>query len=174
MDNMLKYFMGNTSKEFHIRELARLAKKSPTTIAKELLALKKQGLLESSRKYNRMFYKADINNPAFRDMKIAYNIKNIRKSGLIEFLSKDNPEAIILFGSARKGDNSERSDIDIALVEPQKEEHNLEPYEKKLGHEIQIICITRKDISNMAVNNKEILNNIANGIVLEGFFELFR
>jgi len=171
--NILTYFL-KENREFHVRQLAKLEKKSPTTIAKYLEQYKKENLLTSSRRFNHLFYKANPDNPAFRDMKIAYNIEQIRISGLIDFLAKSNPEAIILFGSMRKGDNAKKSDIDIAVIEPGKEEINVAPYEKKLNHSIQLIQLAPKDIESLKANNKEFLNSIANGIVLYGFLELFR
>lgn len=171
--NIMRYFLKD-NKECHVRQLAKLEKKSPTTISKYLESYKKEGLLVSSRRFNHLFYKANMDNPAFRDMKIAYNIEQIRSSGLIEFLEKGCPEAIILFGSMRKGDNAEKSDIDIAVIEPEKEEPDVAPYEKKLNHGIQLIQLTPKDIESLKANNKEFLNSIANGIVLYGFLELFR
>ena len=53
-DKILEYFFEEPNKEFYVRELARLLKKSPTTISKYLLYLKREGLLTSSNKFIRL------------------------------------------------------------------------------------------------------------------------
>lgn len=175
MDDILDYFMKDIYREFHVRELARLAKKSPTTIAKQLETLKKKDFLTSSRRLGHLFYKANTENPAFRDLKIYHNIAAIRSSGLIDFLNEElgHPEAIVLFGSFSRGEDIARSDIDLAVIGFQEEELDLKDYEKKLGHEIQILILPKQKIAELKKKNKELLNNINNGIILSGFLDLF-
>jgi len=106
-------------------------------------------------------------------LKIPYNLRLIYESGIIGKIHKQVPEArtIVLFGSYRKGDDAEASDIDIAV----------EVLDNK---EIEIYEIGKMTIGyrkNVPVNvhvfsrNKIDLNlfvNIANGIILEGFLEV--
>jgi len=176
MDNTLTYFLKETSREFHVRQLAKLEKKSPTTISKLLNEYAKVGILKQSSRLNHVFYKANTENQKLKDMKISYNLELIRNSGLTSFLEKElnHPEAIVLFGSFRKGDDSEKSDIDIAVVSAIKKEINLAEFEKKLRHNLQLFILLPKDIESLKKSNPELLNNIANGIVLYGFLELFR
>ena len=56
----------------------------------------------------------------------------IKESGLLDFLV-DNffPDAIVLFGSASRGEDTEKSDIDLFLV-AEREEIELSGFEKKL------------------------------------------
>jgi hypothetical protein len=106
--------------------------------------------------------------------KICYNLSLIYESKLLSAIHDRirNPKVIILFGSYRKGDDNEKSDIDIAV--------------EVLGDEdIKIVELGvlpefgyRKDVPvNLYIfsRNKVDLNlfaNIANGIVLEGFLEV--
>ncbi|MFH1065887.1 MAG: nucleotidyltransferase domain-containing protein [Nanoarchaeota archaeon] len=176
MDNILTYFLKETSREFHVRRLAKLEKKSPTTISKILNIYAKEGILKQSSRLNHIFYKANMENQKLRDLKIYYNLKLIRNSGLTVFLEKElnHPEAIVLFGSFRKGDDIEKSDIDIVVISLVKKEINLTEFEKKLRHSLQLFILLPKDIESLKKSNPELLNNIANGIVLYGFLELFR
>ena len=175
MDKLLHSFFENSEKEYHIRELAKIVGKSPTTMSKYLDNLKRQGVLESNRKFNHLFYKA-ADNFKFKDLKFNYNIKKIRDSGLIEYLVENynHPEVISLFGSFRKAENFSESDIDLLIISPLKKELNFDKFEKKLGHKIQIFSYTKQSIEEMKIKNKELLNNFVNGYILYGYWEIFK
>lgn len=176
MDKLIGYFMKDTAREFHVRELAKRAKMSPTTVSKHLAKLKKDGLLISSRRLGHLFYKADTKSHTFMDMKVFYNIAALRKSGIIGYLEKEfnHPQAIVLFGSFRKGEDIRQSDIDLLVITPTKKETGLSVYETRLGHAVQLFTISESELEGMKENNKELMNNIINGIILYGFLELFR
>lgn len=172
-ERLLSYFFEEPEREFYVRELAKFLKKSPTTISKYLNILKKEQLLISSRKFNHLLFKADINRK-FKDLKLNYNFGLIRDSGLLDYLrNKFNyPEAIVLFGSFAKAENVKKSDIDILIVSPVKKKLDLKSFEKKLGYEIQIFIYSGKELTSL--KNKELLNNFINGIVLEGYMEVVK
>jgi predicted nucleotidyltransferase len=173
--DIVKYFINEPEKEFHVRELAKLTKRSPTTVSKYLKELEKEGILVSENKLNHLFFKVNIGNQKFKERKLAYNLKSIQDSGLIEYLSEAyNPEAIVLFGSFAKAENIPRSDIDLLVISSSKKEVKLEKYEKKLEHNIQLFVHSRKDIETMKTSNTKLLNNFVNGIKLCGYWELFR
>src|SRR3989344_7584653 len=165
-EKILAYFFEEPEREFYVRELAKLLKKSPTTISKYLEILKKEQLLISSSKFNHLLYRADINRK-FKDLKLNYNLSLIRDSGLVNYLKEtfNFPEAIALFGSFAKAENAKKSDIDILIVSPAKKKPDLKSFEKRLGREIQIFVYSGKELSSL--KNKELLNNFINGIVLE-------
>ncbi|QQG38461.1 MAG: nucleotidyltransferase domain-containing protein [Candidatus Woesearchaeota archaeon] len=176
MDKILEYFIKEPEREFHVRELARLAKRSPTTISRYLEKLKKENQLIPKKKLNHLLYKANTENPFFKDEKLHYNIKNLRKSGLIDYLvdSFNNPEAIVLFGSFRKAEDTYQSDIDILIVTPSKKKVDVSKFIHLIDHEIQLFIHSRKEIEEMKKTSKELMNNWINGIVLHGFWEVFR
>lgn len=176
MDSILEYFIKEPEREFHIRELAKLTKKSPTTASKYLNKLKKEGMLISRKKLNHLLFKANNESVSFKDIKLAYNIKKLRESGLISHLNEqfNNPEAIVLFGSFSKAENTSQSDIDILVISPLKKETNLTKFEKILNHKIQLFLHSNSEIEKMKEKNKELLNNWVNGIVILGFWEIFK
>lgn len=176
MDKILEYFIREPEREFHVRELAKLMKKSPTTTSKHLSKLKKGGLLNSRKRLNHSLFKANAENPLFRTEKLAYNLRRMAESGLISHLVEEynNPEAIILFGSFAKAEDIPKSDIDLLVVTPIRKELNLQKFEKYLGHKIHLFAHSKADIEKMKSKNKELLNSLANGIVIEGLWEMFR
>ena len=82
-----------------------------------------------------------------------------------------NAKAIVLFGSYRKGDDNEESDIDIA-VEVIDESRYIEDFGVigKFGYR-RGITVNLNVFSRDKINNN-LFSNIANGIVLDGFLEV--
>ena len=147
---------------FHGREIARILKISPPAIFKALKQLEKESLITAKKK---LLYEimANISNPNFKSMKRVYNLKTIYSSGLFNYLAGKFPlSAIVLFGSYSRGEDIEKSDIDIA-VEGKEKETKLEAYEKKLNRKINIEFI---DFNKIA---KELKLSIINGIILSGY-----
>ncbi|MCK5043104.1 MAG: nucleotidyltransferase domain-containing protein [Candidatus Aenigmarchaeota archaeon] len=83
-----------------------------------------------------------------------------------------SPRVIVLFGSYRKGDDTEKSDIDIAVEVIGDEDVQIKELGKisKLGYRknvtVNIHIFSRNKI------DLNLFSNIANGIVLDGFLEV--
>jgi len=166
-DKILELLFKFPLKKFHIRELSRVLKISPPAISNALKQLEKEGfVLHISEEKTSYKIQANFSNKNFRNMKRIDNLKNIYSSGLLDYLIENFPlSAIILFGSYSKGDDTEKSDIDMA-IESKEKNLNLESYEKKLNKKINIEFISFSKLSN------ELRNSIINGIVLSGYVEL--
>lgn len=176
MDKILEYFVREPEKEFHVRQISKLLKKSPTTISKYLKRLEKEKVLKSERKFNHLFFKANIDSIKFKKLKLKYNLDLLHNSGLVDYLIDEfnHPEAIILFGSFAKAENASKSDIDLLIINPKKKEVKLDKFEKKLSYKIQLFIYSNSDIENMKKKDKALLNSFINGIILYGYWEAFR
>ena len=174
--DVLRHFFEEPEREFHTRELARLAGFAPSTISKYLAEMVKSSVIVARESKGFMLFRSNTQSMLYKDAKLFYNIQQIRKSKLVEFLVEqfNQPKAIILFGSFRKSENVPGSDIDIFIETAAKKDADLRKFEKKLGHSIQIIQFSSKEVEQMKTRNKEMLNNIINGFLLEGYFEVFR
>jgi predicted nucleotidyltransferase len=153
----------------HIRELARNTKLNPNTVITITNILKAKNLIEIEKKDKKDIKFSD--NIKTKNYKIWLIIDEIINSGLIKYLDEifEIP-TIILFGSARKGNLNSNSDIDICIISEKKTEIDLKKFEKIIGREIQPFIFTKKEFKKL---EKELLNNIINGIVLTGFIEAF-
>lgn len=173
MDKLINLFIKEPEREFHIRELARLLKKSPTTISKYLKEYELKNILISKRSLNHFLFKANTDSPKFRQLKLNYNLNILHDSELIEYLSEEfnNPEAIVLFGSFSKAEDNKNSDIDLLIITSKKQEPLLEKYEKILGHKIQVFMHSKDELEKIKTKNNELFNNWINGIVIHGYFE---
>lgn len=163
---VMELFYKYPTKTFHIRKIARMVNLSSTGIIKIVKNLKKEGLLVSEKK--NMIEEVRPNfDGSFYLLKRIYNIYSLYSSGLIDELKKtyEHPSAIILFGSYTNGTDTEKSDIDIAIISKHHKDIKLEKFEKKLNRKINIHTLL------IETTSKEFKNSLANGIVLEGFVE---
>lgn len=175
-EKIIEIFLEDSEKEFYVRELARKLGKSPTTLSKYLKKFEKQGILKSEKKFNHLLFKTNSEKEEFKQLKINYNLRKIKESGLVDFLQSElnEPKAIVLFGSFSRGENIKKSDIDLLIITPLKKDINTEKFESKLGHKIQLFLFSDKDLEKTKEKNKELLNSFINGITLHGFIEVFK
>lgn len=164
--DILNLFLINPSREYNVREVARLLNISASTASKMLKSSAKEGLLIERKERIYLLYKANLDNLEFRELKKSHNLRIIRDSGLIDALNKYYLKpTIILYGSFSTGYNTETSDIDLIVIsENTKEFNGLSQFEKKLNRKIQIFVV--KEI--MGLKNKHLINNALNGIILQG------
>ncbi len=160
---VLEVFFGNPTTEFHARELSRKTNLSIFAVLEAIKALSKKGFISIQRKGNMKIVRASHSLEFIRAKRIR-NLEKIYDSGIVDYLAEiyDKPEAIILFGSYGRGDDIEKSDVDIAIVTKGHKEPELEKFAKALSRKISIHEIDLKKIS------KGFHSNLINGIVLEG------
>ena len=164
--NILKVFFKYPNKEFNVREIARIIKIAPATASSQLKELAKGKLLKEKRERNLLIYRANLDDDKYRDLKVYYNVRKIKDSGLIEELNKFYMKpTIILFGSASFGLDTEDSDMDLVILsEKNKEFIKKELYEKIIERRLQFFVI--RDIKEL--KNNHLINNVMNGIVIQG------
>ena len=164
---VMRLFFDAPEKSFHIREIARLTKLSAPGVLKIISKLKKENLVTSRRENIIEAVRASKTERFFR-LKTYYNIEKLFESGLITAIrnSYQEPEAIVLFGSAAKGEDTSESDVDIAVVAPKEIEFSTAKFEKVLKKKINIYAVKTKTAE------PAFLNSLANGIVLFGFLKV--
>ena len=159
-ERMMEIIFENPGSHLTVREMSRLVKTPKSTVQRHLDALKEQGLLTKD------------NEPAqslsFRMRKIAYYLIRMHDSGLVDYLVESlNPEAIILFGSFRKGESVKGSDIDIFVLTHERKALDLSRFERGLGHKVDLHLE-----KSLAKVDAGLLNNIVNGIKIYGSFKV--
>ncbi len=104
----------------------------------------------------------------FRFYKKVDMIFRLEESGLLEFISEEfSPDAVVLFGSAARGEDVKESDVDIFLSSGEKR-LDFRKYEKVLKRKISLHFSP-----SLGRLPKELRNNIINGIVLRGYLRVF-
>ncbi len=165
-----EYFFLNPTIKLRVRQIERELKVPLPSVIRYTKELEKEGILKSAKIANITIYSADRTSKNLLLEKKLFNIHQLNTSGLTDFLTEklSNPP-IVVFGSYAKAEDVENSDIDLYIETPSKKKINLEKYEKILQRKIQVF--TYKKIHD--VENKELANNIVNGIILNGFMEVF-
>ena len=168
---IIEYFFINPTAKLRVREMERILKLPLPSIIRYCGELEKEKILSTVKTGNVVFYTADRSSKEYILEKKFFNIRQMHESGAVEYIRRElsNP-AIILFGSYAKGEDTEDSDIDLYLETPSKKELNLSKFEKLLKRKIQIF--RHKNLKD--IQNPHLANNIINGILLNGFVEVFK
>ena len=164
--NNLKLFFEEPTREFGVREAARLLKLSPATASTRLKEFSKEGILKERADHNLLLFRANIEDDGYKDLKVYYNIRKLKGSGLITALDDFYLRpTIVLFGSMSFGMDAQGSDCDLLIIsENTKEFKDLKKFEAKLRRPIQLHVY--KNISD--IPNTHLISNILNGIRLQG------
>ena len=168
-DKIKEYFFLNPTIKLRVRQIERIVKVPLPSVIRYTKELEKESILTSSEIANIRVFLANRAPKQFLLEKRLFNIKNI--STLTDFLIEElsNPN-IVIFGSYSKGEDLENSDIDIYIETASKKKLNLEKFEKLLQRKIHVFVY--KNINT--IENKELANNILNGIIINGFVEVFK
>lgn len=168
------YFFDFPAKEFSLNDLHSTLKISKTTANSVVRHLIDEGFLKIEILGKLWRISCNQKHPYNITRKIPYHLQLIYESSIIEAIHEKVPgvRTIILFGSYRKGDDNEKSDVDIAAEVISDDDYRM----------IEMGTIPQLGYrQNVPVNlhvfsrNKISLNlfaNIANGIILEGFLEV--
>ena len=106
--------------------------------------------------------------PRVLALKRVENLHLVGESGLASFLEESFPGCtIILFGSYALGEDTLKSDIDIAVIGTKGKQLDLSRFEKALEREIRITFFP-----GLVGMDKHLKSNICNGITLAGAVEL--
>ncbi len=171
---VLHWFFSYPTKEISLSDLStnlKISKKSASIILKQLI---EEGFLEKEELGKTWRIKCNLEHHYNFSRKIAYNLQTIYETNILEMIYEKVPniKSIILFGSYRKGDDNEISDIDIAIEILDDEELKIETlgtfnqlnYRKNVPVNLHIFSRNKIDLN--------LFNNIANGIILAGFLEV--
>ena len=165
-----EYFFLNPTMKLRVRQIERELKAPLPSVIRYTKELEKEGILKSTKITNITAYSADRTSKTYLLEKKLFNIHQLQVSGLLDFLKQEggNP-VVIVFGSYARGEDIEKSDIDLYIELPTKRKMNLEKFEKILQRKLQVFVY--KNIHEL--ENKELANTILNGISINGFIEVF-
>ncbi len=151
--------------------LARILNVSQPAIAKALPKLEKLEYIKMKKEeVGRWSIELNRESKKVIQKKRLINLEQIYKSGMVEFLEENFPgKTIVLFGSFSKGEDTEKSDIDIAIIGTSKK--NLERQLTKFDKYFERIIFLHF-FKNLREVDKELNENLCNGIVLAGGLEL--
>lgn len=170
---MLHWFFSFPTREMGLNDLSEALGISKTTAKGIVLQLMKEGFLKRETWGKLWRISCNLRHHYNYTRKISYNLALVYESKILDMVHEviKNPRAIILFGSYRKGDDTENSDIDIAVEVLNDEEIKIIELAKfsEFGYRKDVLVNLHAFSRNKVGLN--LFSNIANGIVLEGFLE---
>lgn len=171
---VMTQFFKYPSLDFTLSETAKNTNLSKATVSRIIQELKAIGFV--SVKDLGVIYriKANADSPVYKREKVMYNLHMLIRNNIAEFLVQkfNTPRCIIVFGSYRKGEDDDGSDIDIAVEVHEGAKtgtfhfEELAAFEKTMGRKVSVQAFSRNGIDN------NLFVNIANGVVLYGFLEV--
>lgn len=174
---VLYWFFSFPNSESGLNDLASDLNIAKTTANRVITRLIKEGFL-NKKIYGRAWrITCNHNHPYNFTRKVAYNLGLVLEAYSTDlrteiFSKVGNVRSVILFGSYRKGDDTDESDLDIAVEVLDNEPVRILELGKYANFGF------RKNVKinlNVFSRNKIDLNlfsNVANGFVLEGFLEV--
>jgi len=171
---VMQWFFSFPSGYIGLTDLSEELGIAKTTARQAVIILEKTGFLKIEI-MGKMWKISCVNNHPYNfTWKLTYNLNLLFSSFILNEIHKiiPYPKAIILFGSYRKGDDIETSDLDIAVEVIGNEEpkiielRHLEDFGYRKNVPVHLYVFSR---NNIELN---LFANIANGIVLEGFLEV--
>ena len=158
---------------FHIRLLEKETGFSTTAVTKAIDELRTFKIITVDKTPITTNVQANLDSDSYRFYKIVFNLYRLKNHTLIDKLVDlfKHPKAIILFGSFAKGEDLEKSDIDILIItsnnKPKDVDKLILNYEKEFNRRINLIILHSLDKSE-----RQFKNSIANGIVLYGYLKV--
>lgn len=170
----LNWFFSFPTREMSLNDLKDALHLSKTTVKRTVQKLINEGFL--NREIIGKLWRISCNQKHYYNFtrKIGHHLILLYESGILNAIHDKipNPCAVILFGSYRKGDDTDKSDIDIAVEVLGDDELKITELGvmKEFGNRknvpVNLHVFSRNKI------NLNLFANIANGIVLEGFLEV--
>jgi predicted nucleotidyltransferase len=161
---VLRHFFTYPTESIHLRELSRQLKLSMPAILAAVKKLAKEQLIIMKKTIALTTVEANSESVQFVRLKRVDNLERMLTCGLVDTLvdSYNQPQAIVLFGSYARGEDTEESDIDVVVVASKEIPMKLERFERLLKRRISLHTIVLEKVS------EEFRSNLCNGIVLEG------
>lgn len=159
---VLLFLSDRIGESFIPGEIQKATGISKAGVYRALSALKDQDLIISDEK-GRSLYSARINDPRVRQFKVLNNVATLRP-----LVKKISPLArkVVLYGSAARGEDGIKSDIDLFIVAKDTSEVARVISALKYKKKVQSVIKTAVEASEMEGSEKVFLAEINSGIIL--------
>lgn len=133
--DIMSLLFNSPEEKFYVREIARLVRKNPSGVKKELDKLEKMGLVISEKEGNLKYFKVNKNSSLFPELK-GLIAKSLGLPGALKSVLKAS-ETKMAFIHGPYTEDSNLSSIDLFIVSDSNHlGKNLRDVEKRFGREI--------------------------------------
>jgi predicted nucleotidyltransferase len=114
LNKLMFLFIGTPAKKFTQAEIRKFTDLSKRTVIKWLDALESYSFLKTEHIGRNILYYANLENPVMKQMKILINVSVLYE--LAVQVAKELEAEVYLYGSAARGEDTEKSDIDLLII----------------------------------------------------------
>ncbi len=160
---VLSFLAENINSDFTAGELREHVGVSKSGLYLVLDELQNLRLINKSQRGKFILYSAKYDDPFIKQYKVLQNITALRP-----FLTKIEPLSIkiVLFGSASRGEDRRKSDIDLFILTGTPALVRKTTSAIKLGRKIQAIIKTPTEFADLKGSDRTFFHEIENGITL--------
>ncbi len=151
------------NQSFFTKEISRKLKISLGGAHNSLKELVKEKIVFMEQRGNMKFFQINFHNSLVKQLRSAFAVEKLSK--IIGKIEKDSKE-IVLFGSASRGEQSAKSDLDLFILanNSQKIKEIMEKEQVKLP--IKMIIKTPNEWGEMEIKEPEFYSEVKKGIKL--------
>lgn len=142
--DVLSLLLNSPDEKFYVREIAKLLRKNPSGVKRELDNLEKMGIVQSERVANLKYFHADKNSPLFSELKSLIT-KSLGLPGALKaVLRAASAKAAFIYGPYAEGEDVDTVDLMVIGAEGDlvKEFRDIE---RKFGRRITWIEMDEAD-----------------------------
>jgi predicted transcriptional regulator with HTH domain len=142
--DVLSLLLNSPDEQFYIREIAKLLRKNPSGVKRELDNLEKMGIVTSEKIVNLKYFQANKDSPLYSELKNLIT-KSLGLPGALKaVLRASGAKAAILYGPYAEGDDSSEVEVMVIGASPSllKEIKNLE---KRFDRKINCIMMEEEE-----------------------------
>ena len=157
------HFLGRRYRErYHTREIVRKLGIGLGSASEYLRMLEKEGLVVKEEKGRLNIYRANMENPLLRELKLVFTLLEIDR--MIKDL-REVSQQIILFGSCADGEDTRKSDIDIFILAKDKKLANkvIDRHQRKIPRKISPIIVDSEEFRILREEDKPLYSRIKKG-----------
>ncbi|HEX8948224.1 MAG TPA: winged helix-turn-helix domain-containing protein [Dissulfurispiraceae bacterium] len=143
--DVLALLLNSPDEKFYVREVAKLLRKNPSGVKRELDKLEEMGIVTSEKVANLKYFKANKNSPLFFELKDLI-AKSLGLPGAIKSLLRANEiKTAFIYGPYAEGEDP--SIVDLFVIGPSTPALliGLQNIEKKFGKKINCTIIEESE-----------------------------
>jgi predicted nucleotidyltransferase len=168
MRAILGQLYGRPDRRFYMREIARGAGLTPSSLQRDLVALQRAGIIERSEDGSQVYYRADPRCPIFEELK-GIAAKTFGVAGVLRSLLRPKSKRIraaLVYGSVAKGTAGAGSDIDLLVIgelAPSEISVELARASQRLGREVSLVTYSPAEFAALAAHKNAFAANVLQG-----------
>lgn len=161
--DVLSLLLNSPDEQFYIREIAKLLRKNPSGIKRELDNLEKMGIVTSEKIVNLKYFQANKESPLFSELKNLIT-KSLGLPGALKaVLRASGAKAAFIYGPYAEGDDETPVNLFILGASSSSLAKDLKDIEKRFNHEIDYILMDEDEYKIKKKKGDSSLKKILSG-----------